>query len=243
MQGKHIPILDDFAEAEHLVLEDSTVECPTLSTEIIARTEQRELTEQIEIRDRLRKRRTLVRLYSDGQAEVALERPRGSYRHRIDLRYLDSVPSVERNYPVRLLKAAAVVAGLTIVAAIPASFGWLSAYSVPTAFAGLGLTLACLFIAYYLSHERIAFMTLHGRAETIRFGAGLGTIRRFRKLVPQISEAIATVAVSITDPTEVYLRSEMREHYRLRGDGVLTEQECAESTGRILESFDRRRRT
>ena len=241
MQGKHTPSIDDFAEAEHIELDDSTVECPTLSTKVVAPTEKPELTDQIEIRDRLRRRRTIVRLYSDGQAEVALQRHRGSYRHRINLRYLDAVPAVERKYPFRLLKASAILAGLTAVAAIPAWFGWLAAYTVPTALTGLGLTLACLFVAYYLSHQRIAFETLHGRAETIRFGAGLGTIGRFNKLVPMISEAIATVAVSITDTTEVYLRNEMREHYRLRSEGVLSHVECADSTGRILESFDRRR--
>jgi hypothetical protein len=30
----------------------------------------------------------------------------------------------------------------------------------------------------------------------------------------------------------------MREHYRLRGDGVLSHETCAESTGRILAQFD-----
>jgi hypothetical protein len=30
----------------------------------------------------------------------------------------------------------------------------------------------------------------------------------------------------------------MREHYRLRGDGVLSSESCADSTGRILAQFD-----
>jgi hypothetical protein len=33
------------------------------------------------------------------------------------------------------------------------------------------------------------------------------------------------------------LRAEMREHYRLRGDGIL-DDECSEGTGRILVHFD-----
>jgi hypothetical protein len=30
----------------------------------------------------------------------------------------------------------------------------------------------------------------------------------------------------------------MREHYRLRTDGILSEEECSDSTGRILVHFD-----
>jgi len=36
----------------------------------------------------------------------------------------------------------------------------------------------------------------------------------------------------------MFLRAEMREHYRLRGDGVLSVGTCAECTGRILAHFD-----
>jgi hypothetical protein len=99
-------------------------------------------------------------------------------------------------------------------------------------------TFGTLFWAYYLSHEKILFYTLNGRAQAIRFSAGLGTIRRFRKLLPRIVAAVDRAAQSVGEETAVFLRAEMREHYRLRGDGILSDQECSASTGRILSRFD-----
>jgi hypothetical protein len=145
---------------------------------------------------------------------------------------------MRRYYPVRLLKAAAILGGLTGVFAIPAVFGWLAGFTLPATIVGAIATFASLFVAYYLSHEKISFQTLHGRADAIKFGAGFGTIRRFHKLLPKLIDAIADAAESVHDETAVYLRAEMREHYRLRSDGILSESECAESTGRILGNFD-----
>jgi hypothetical protein len=63
-------------------------------------------------------------------------------------------------------------------------------------------------------------------------------MRRFHKLVPRLIEAIADAAESMHDETAVYLRAEMREHYRLRGEGILSPDSCAAGTGRILAQFD-----
>ena len=68
--------------------------------------------------------------------------------------------------------------------------------------------------------------------------ASLGSIKRFRGFVPDLSRAIEEAAERIGDDTSAYLRGEMREHYRLRGTGVLSDEACAASTGRILSQFD-----
>jgi hypothetical protein len=240
MAESRIPSIHDFADAEHCVLEDVTVRHAAIDPEsITASAEPRNVRDEVEIRDPVRGRTTLVRIFEEGWADIEVVR-RGNRQthHRIDLRYLDAAPTIERFYPFKLLKATGIAAGVTALVAIPALVGWFSAYTVPAALVASGITATAGFIAFYTSHEKITFQTLHGRAETIRFGAGLGTIRRFRKLVPKLVEAIGDSAESVTDDTAIYLRSEMREHYRLRSDGVLTEQECADSTGRILANFD-----
>jgi hypothetical protein len=145
---------------------------------------------------------------------------------------------MRRYHPIRLLQAGAIGGGLTALCSIPAIFGWFSGISIPATVVCATVTFVILFVAFYLSHEKITFQTLHGRAHAIGFGAGLGTIRRFRKLVPRLVEAIADSAETVTDDTAVYLRAEMREHYRLRNEGILSESECADSTGRILGNFD-----
>lgn len=239
MSESRLPTLDDFENAEHCVLEDLTVEQPSLDTSIRNGTEAREIAEEITIRDKLRGRKTFVRIFAEGWADIEVERrAKAPSHHRIDLRYLDPVPTMRRYHPIRLLQAGAIGGGLTALFSIPAIFGWFIGFSIPATVVCATVTFAILFVAFYLSHEKITFQTLHGRAQAIRFGAGLGTIRRFRKLVPQLIEAIADAAQSVTDETAVYLRAEMREHYRLRNDGILSESECADSTGRILGNFD-----
>jgi hypothetical protein len=240
MSENRIPTLADFANAEHCVLEDVTVQQPALNAvELTRDSEARHVCDEIEVKDKLRGRRTLVRIFDEGWLDLEVERRgRATTHHRIDLRYLDPVPSMTRHHPLRLLKAAGIAAGVTAVCAIPAWLGWLQNWFIPAAIAAAVATGGLLFVAFYLSHEKIHFRTLHGRADVVRFGAGLGTIRRFRKLVPAIVDAIADAAESVDDETAVYLRSEMREHYRLRGAGVLSEEQCAESTGRILGQFD-----
>jgi hypothetical protein len=68
--------------------------------------------------------------------------------------------------------------------------------------------------------------------------AGLGRIRRLRNVLPIIINAIGDAEDDIGEDTTVFLRAEMREHYRLRTDGVLSDEECSDSTGRILGQFD-----
>jgi len=239
MAESRIPTLEDFADAEHCVLEDLTVEQPGLGGEFDGRSEARDICEEITIDDRLRGRSTHVILYDEGWADIEIRRRgrRASY-HRIDLQYLDPVPTTSRHYPVRLLKATAILVGVTALCAIPAWFGWFSSYSVPAAIIMGTVTFTTATIAFYLSHEKVRFKTLHGRADAIRFGAGLGTIRRFNKLIPKLVGAIADAAEQVHDETVVYLRAEMREHYRLRSEGILSEEECNVSTGLILGEFD-----
>jgi hypothetical protein len=239
MSESRLPTIDDFADAEHCVLEDLTVQQPALAPTFNDGTEAREIAEEFTIRDKFRGRHTFIRIFAEGWVDIEVERRRNqNSHHRIDLHYLDPVPTMRRHHPIRLLQASAIAGGLTALFAIPAIFGWLSRFSVPATIICAVATLGVLFVAFYLSHEKISFFTLHGRAEAIRFGAGLGTIRRFRKVVPKLVDAIADAAESMHDETAVYLRAEMREHYRLRGDGILSEAECAASTGRILGNFD-----
>lgn len=239
MSESRLPTVADFEGAEHCVLEDVTIQQPSLDMSFRNGTDAREIAEEITIRDKLRGRQTFVRIFAEGWADIEVQRrAKAPTHHRIDLRYLDPVPKMQRHHAIRLLQAGAVGGGLTALFSIPAIFGWFTGFSIPATVVLATVTFAILFVAFYLSHEKITFQTLHGRAQAIRFGAGLGTIRRFRKLVPHLVEAIADAAETITDETAVYLRAEMREHYRLRNDGILSEAECAESTGRILGNFD-----
>jgi hypothetical protein len=99
-------------------------------------------------------------------------------------------------------------------------------------------TAGTLYVGIYSSHEKIQFCTLHGRAAVLELVANLGSIKKFHAFVPKLCRAIDEAADRIGTDTAAYLRAEMREHYRLRGDGVLENDECARGTGRILAQFD-----
>jgi hypothetical protein len=191
------------------------------------------------VRDKLRGRETFMTFYRQGFLEV-IER-RGGRSSRcvpIDLRYLDPLPTIDRRFPRRLLQMTAGVTIVAIALAALAAFDVAAAWTVPAAAAAFATALMAGIGCFYLSHEEIRFVTLHGRAMTLRLCAGLGCIGRYRQLLPKIVRAIETAADGIGEDTMRHLRSEMREHYRLRGAGVLSDAECSDSTARILAQFD-----
>jgi len=154
---------------------------------------------------------------------------------RLDLRYLDPVPSIDR---VIAKRAWWTTAGGIAFALAAAALSSLVPFAVSIALAAGAVALGAAAIALHRSHEKTEFHTIHGRARVLTLVANFGALKPVRAFVPELSRAIEEVAESITDDTSAYLRAEMREHYRLRGDRVLTPETCAESTGRILAQFD-----
>jgi hypothetical protein len=201
--------------------------------------QSRTLVEQIVINDKLRGRGTRATFYDEGFLKIA-ERRRNKVlrKYEVDLRYLDTVPTVTRHYPIRLLKITAGCGGFSLIVSLLAWFGLLTLFTVPAAAVGIAATVVAALWSVFLSHEKISFYTLHGRAVALRLGAGLGYIRSYHKLIPLIVNAIEEASENVGEDTMVYLRSEMREHYRLRGEGILSENECSDSTSRILAHFD-----
>ena len=219
----------DESSAEHIYLSDETA---------IDGTEPKTVSEKIEIRDRLRGIDMLITLYAEGFLRLDETRGKRTRTHRVNLRYLDPVPTQKGYYATRTLKIAAILAGLAALAASLVVFPSIRAFAIPGAAAAGAAAFATFFMFMYLSHEKTVFRTMHGRAAALTLTAGLGRIRRLRSVLPNIIRAIGDAEDDIGEDTAVFLRAEMREHYRLRGDGVLSEEECSDSTGRILVHFD-----
>jgi hypothetical protein len=156
----------------------------------------------------------------------------------LDLRFVDPVPKIERVIAARWLAAALGCAALTALTAFLLRFDALYAIAGWALGAAALATTGTLYAGIYTSHEKIEFCTLHGRAAVLRLIANVGSINKFRAFVPQLTHAIEEAAERIGADTAAYLRAEMREHYRLRGNGVLDGDECARGTGRILAQFD-----
>lgn len=220
--------------------DEATAEHISLGDEFTGRAEgARTVSERAMVADKLRARATYLTFYRQGFLEVIEKRGGRSARCLpIDLRYLDATPSVDLRVPVRLLKITGVIAGIAAVFSALWYFDVLTAFTTPAMSAAIAAASMAAVGCFYLTHEEIRFYTQHGRAMTLRLTAGLGSIGRYRKLLPKIISAIEEAADEIGEDTMVYLRSEMREHYRLRGAGVLSDAECSDSTARILAHFD-----
>jgi hypothetical protein len=221
----------DVSRAEHIYLSDETVGDGA---------EAKTVRETIDLRDRLRSHDMRITLYAEGFLDLdETLRGKAARTRRINLRYLDPVPTQKGHYAKRTLKVTAILAGIAgLAASVAVVFPSVSAFAVLAATAAGAAAFAAFFMFVYLSHEKTVFRTMHGRAAALTLTAGLGRIRRLRSALPTIIRAIGDAEEEIGDDTAVFLRAEMREHYRLRTDGVLSEEECSDGTGRILVHFD-----
>jgi hypothetical protein len=220
----------DAALAEHILISSDEGADPRAAQTV---------RERWRLSNALRRQSTEITVFEEGYAEITQHAARNSGApFRLDLRYLDPIPSITHVVATRVWWTAAGCGAVALGAFALAYFAALGALAVSF---GLGATAAASVaaaIALRRSHETIEFFTLHGRARVLVLVANFGAIKPFRAFVPELSRAIEELAEEITGDTSSFLRAEMREHYRLRGDGVLSVGSCAESTGRILAHFD-----
>jgi hypothetical protein len=231
VSGPNGPDAAQELRSEQIVISSEQSATPT--------TASRTILEQVTLRNALRRTSIELTLYKEGFLDVAAARgDKSGARIRLDLHYLDPVPTIERSVASRWFYAALGCTAVAALAAFALRFEsvWLAALAV------LGIAVvaagATLFVGLYRSCERTAFSTIHGRICVLELVANLGSLKKFRAFVPALSAAIEAAADRIGDDTAAFLRAEMREHYRLRGDGVLSNQACADGTGRILAQFD-----
>jgi hypothetical protein len=220
------------AVAEHIYIgsEDATAD-PAIS----ARTPRATVV----LRNPIRRMGAELTLYDEGYLKVTeIEKGNADAPFLLDLRFLDPVPKIERVIATRWLTAALGCGVLAAFAAFLMRFDALYIAALWALGAAGAATAAAAYVGIYSSHERIEFCTLHGRAAVLRLVANVGCIKKFHAFVPLLCRAIEQAADSIGADTAAYLRAEMREHYRLRGTGVLDNDECARGTGRILAQFD-----
>jgi hypothetical protein len=223
--------VEDDSPSEHIYIGSDEARDP----ETAART----VRERVTLRNAVRCCQTEFTLYAEGFVAVR-DQPGGRPRKRflLDLQYIDPVPTLERAIASRWLYAALGCGAAAMLAAFLTRFDLLRT-SAWIAFGIAALaTLATACVGVYRSYEKTTFCTIHGRAPVLELIANIGAVRKFRAFVPALSAAIEESAEQIGHDTAAFLRGEMREHYRLRGGGILTPEVCSASTGRILAQFD-----
>jgi hypothetical protein len=195
--------------------------------------------ESVLLRNPIRRTGAKLTLFHEGYLKVALlANGNSDAPFFLDLRFLDPAPRIERVIAVRWLAAALGGGALTALAAFLLRFDALSAVAVWALAGAAFATAAASYAGLYSSYEKVEFNTLHGRATVLRLLANFGSINKLRSFVPLLCRSIEETAERIGADPAAYLRAEMREHYRLRRDGVLDNDECARGTGSILAQFD-----
>jgi len=230
--AKRAPTVADDSSSEHIYMGSDDLHP---NPETTART----ISSQIALNNAVRRARTELTFYQEGFLTVSEQR-RGKKiaSFQLDLHYLDPKPTLERVVAVRWLYATLGCGAVAGVAALLMSFEILRVAAGSVLIGAAVATLVVLFVAVYRSYERAEFYTIHGRVPVLRLVANLGSIDKLRAAVPALARAVEEAGDCIGDDTSAYLRAEMREHYRLRGAGVINTAACAEGTGRILTQFD-----
>ena len=189
--------------------------------------------------NRVRRQGVEVTFFEEGFIKVAAQNGKSSGApFLLDLRFVDPVPRIERVFAARSFLVALGCAAAAALAGFLLRFDALYVFAAPALGAAVLATVIALYFGIYRTHETTEFRSLHGRVVVLKLLANFGSMKRFRAFVPMLTEAIEEAAERIGDDTSAYLRAEMREHYRLRGDGVLDNDTCAAGTGRILQQFD-----
>jgi hypothetical protein len=155
----------------------------------------------------------------------------------INLRYVDPKPRVERYFARRSFVLSVGFALGSVITVILAAFAVQLVVTVPATLLLLTASAVAFAVCAYKTRKTVVFMTRHGRAPVISLMATLGGFRALREIVPKLVAAIEKAADNEPE-TNKRLRSEMREHYRLRECGVLSQSVCTSSTQRILEYFE-----
>lgn len=226
------PMPSEASPSEHIYIGSEDLSANPAS---VARTVRATAT----LRNPLRHAALDLALYDEGVLKVDEWRNgKAAESYHLDLRFLDPVPSIERVVAKRWLLTALGCAAFATLAGFLLRFDALYVGALIALLASAASATVALYGGLYRSYERCEFQTLHGRTTVLTLTANLGALKRHRAFVPQLSAAIEEAAERIAADTAAYLRAEMREHYRLRGEGILDNDACAAGTGRILAQFD-----
>jgi hypothetical protein len=216
---------------EHILLESDEREVPTLET-------ARRIHARLVLHGGLWRRSMNLALIDCFYLSVRTARAQSvDSRYVVDLRFVDPVPRLERRVAWRSIAVGATCLALGIFSArnIAASTApwWRHEWFAATA-ALFGLAGGALFAAIHLTTETLTLFSAHGGAKLVAHTGTVGTFRRLHKFLPRL-EAHLRISVNARRGTRTeQLRDEMREHFRLRNAGALTEADYESAKRRIL---------
>jgi hypothetical protein len=223
----------DAMPSEHILLESESPE------PAVAAGRAGVLRVRFTLNNRIRRLCTEFRFYEEGYLGVRVQR--GGYEEperRFPLLHLDPRPALSyrgaetaRATALYAIVLAALLAGLAYFSVAPT----IMLPAAVAAFFTAGLA-ATVFV--YRAEEQVQFLTRHGRVALVTLVGSYGCLGACRTLVPLLVTAIKESASRDSGDKNSFLRAEVREHYRLREQGLLSSGDCLSAVQRILGRFD-----
>lgn len=168
---------------------------------------------------------------------VRIVGPRGGARdYRLDLRFADPASVRVRHIPwTWLLVAGGLTAsGLGALAAtwpaMTAALGWGMVAGLVAALTGAVAVYACL----RWTKESLQLRSAHGAAVLVSVTGQLGSARRHERVFAEISRNVFAARSARPQDKPQFLRDQMREHFRLRQLGVLSDEAYEAAKAAIL---------
>lgn len=153
----------------------------------------------------------------------------------LDLCFVDSSVRRSRHIPWRWLAVTAGFLGLALLLWMDSSMASSSGHIRLLVGALLLLTAGCGgLISVYRLTERLELRSVHGQAQLLELTGGLGTLRSLHPFMIKLRAHVRIAAGTRRNPKSAHLRDEMREHYRLKEAGVLSNGQYEQSKRRIL---------
>jgi hypothetical protein len=217
--------------AEHIVLESDERDVPE-------RRAARKVHAQLRFQSRLRRRGVELEILDYYYLSVRTWRAgKPEFEYMLDLRFMDPALQQSRQVAWRWMAATLAFAGVAAASAwqfgFPTAQWWQSA-AFPTCAALVGLAVCTGTVSVYRSIETWTLHSIHGRARLLACAGGLGTLRSARPFLRKLVAHARIAATARRSSKEKHLRDEMREHFRLKVAGVLTNEEYEQSKDRIL---------
>lgn len=224
--------------SEHILLESEAREVPER--------DRARITHAVwQCRSRLRLHRLELAIIDYYYLAVRISRSRAAREYVLDLRYVDASLRPSRHIPwrsllVTLALTSAAIVSVRQVLSSTALLWW--PHRLLLCASTLCLTACAALVCAWRTTETFSLRSVHGGALLLEFTGGVGTlhsIREFaRKLTAHMQLAVADRKSSRTE----HLRDEMREHFRLKEAGVLSQQQYEQSKARILAQHAPERR-
>ena len=161
-------------------------------------------------------------------------------RHVIDLRFVDPAPRRDRQVAWPWMAAGALLVALAAAGAhavASAQVAWWRHEWLPATAVLFGLALCSMYAAFHLSRETLMLISAHGRARLLAYVGGLGTFRALHQFLPRLVAHLEVAHRARRSSHAKQLRDEMREHFRLRNAGAISETEYESAKRRILATY------